>query len=101
MVFLNAEADELILVELKRGKLTREHVDQIRRYLDNAHKSPLLRAFLEKGTKMRGILATVEECTFEPKKADVSVCIVDKKRTIEVLKQVRNRRLECMTASIR
>ena len=101
LVFLNAEADEVILVELKRGKLTGEHVDQIRRYLDHAHKSPLLRAFLEKGTGIRGILATVEECKFKPKEADVSVCIVDKKQTIEVLKQLRNRRLERMAAAIR
>ena len=100
LVFLDPEEDELILVELKRGKFTGEHYDQIRRYLDNAHKSRLLRTFLEKGMAIRGVLATVEECKFKPKKADVSVCIVDKKRTIEVLKQLRNRRLESMTAAI-
>ncbi len=94
LVFVDPKADELILVELKRGKLTKEHYAQIRRYLDNAHKSRLLRDFLERGTKMRGILATVEECKFKPKDADVSVCIVDKEQTIEVLKQLRNRRLE-------
>lgn len=101
LVFLDPEADELILVELKRGKLTEEHYDQICRYLDNANKSQLLRAFLEKGAKIRGMLATVEECKFEPKDTDVSVCIVDKKQTIEVLKQLRNRRLESMAAVIR
>jgi 5'-3' exonuclease len=101
LVFLDSEADELILVELKRGKLTEEHYDQICRYLDNANKSQLLRTFLEKGAKIRGILATVEECKFEPKDTDVSVCIVDKKQTIEVLKQLRNRRLESMAAVIR
>jgi len=100
LVFLDSEADELILVELKRGKLTEEHYNQIRRYIDNAHKSQLLRSFLGKGTKIRGILATVEECKFEPKDADISVCIVDKKQTIEVLKQLRNRCLESMTAAI-
>ncbi|MBM3237319.1 hypothetical protein FJZ31_13580 [Candidatus Poribacteria bacterium] len=94
LVFLDPEADELILVELKRGKLTEEHYDQICRYLDNAQKSQLLHTFLEKGTKILGMLATVEECKFEPKDTDVSVCIVDKKQTIEVLKQLRKRRLE-------
>lgn len=94
LVFLDSEADELILVELKRGKLTGEHYNQIRRYLNNAHKSQLLRSFLEKGTAIRGILATIEEGKFKPKDAGVSVCIVDKKQTIEVLKQLRNRRLE-------
>lgn len=94
LVFFDPNADELILVELKRGKLRSEHYDQIRRYLDHAHESPLLRSFLEKGTKMRGILATVEECKFKPKTEDVSVNIVDKKQTIEVLKQLRNHRLQ-------
>jgi ERCC4-type nuclease len=98
LVFLDSEADELILVELKRGKLTGEHYDQIRRYLNNAHKSQLLRSLLEKGTAIRGILATVEECEFRPRTEDVSVCIVDRKQTIEVLKRLRNRRLENMAA---
>jgi ERCC4-type nuclease len=92
LVFLDPEADELILVELKRGKLTSEHYDQIRRYLDNAHKSQLLLTFLQKGMSIRGILATVEECKFEPKDEDVSVFIVDKKQTIEVLKNLRDQR---------
>ncbi|HIE27393.1 TPA: DUF1016 family protein [Candidatus Poribacteria bacterium] len=96
LVFLDYEADELILVELKREKLTSEHYDQIRRYLDNAHKSRLLRSFLEKGVTIRGILATVEEGKFKPKKADISVCLVDRKQTIEILKRLRNRRLESM-----
>jgi ERCC4-type nuclease len=100
MVFLDSEADELILVELKRGKLTGEHYNQIRRYLNNAHKSKLLRSYLEEGTSIRGVLATVEESKFKPKEAGVSICIVDRKRTIEVLKQLRNRRLESMVAAI-
>jgi len=91
LVFLDSEADELILVELKRGKLIKEHEKQIQRYLLNAHKSPLLRSYLEKGASLRGILATVEECKFKPKSAGVSVCIVDRKQTIQVLKQLRNR----------
>ncbi len=94
LVFLDPGADELILVELKRGKITREHCHQIRRYLDNAHKSRLLRGFLEKGTGMRGILATVEECDYRPDHSDVSVCIVDRGRTIAVLKQLRERRAD-------
>lgn len=98
LVFLDPEADELILVELKRGKLAGEHYSQIRRYLDNAHKSQLLRSLLEKGTAIRGVLATVEECKFKTKDLDVSVCIVDKRQTIEVLRRLRNQRLESMTA---
>ena len=94
LVFFDSEADELILVELKRGKLTGEHYNQIRRYLNNAYKSQLLRSFLEKGAAIRGILATIEECKFGPEAEDVSVSIVDKEQTIKVLKQLRDRRLE-------
>ena len=97
MVFLDAEANELILVELKRGRLTGEHHAQIRRYLDNAGRSKVLRAFMEKGLAIRGVLATVEECTYEPRDDDVSVRIVDRRRTIEVLKQSRKARLDRMT----
>lgn len=91
MVFLDPAEDELILVELKRGRLLEEHYDQIRRYLDNAYKSQFLLSYLEKGMAIRGILATVEECEFEPEAGDVSVCIVDKKRAIEVVKKLRRR----------
>jgi len=93
MVFLDAESDDLILVELKRGKLANEHYNQIRRYLYNAPQSALLRSYLEKGMGLRGVLATVAECEYEPKTQDVCVCIVDRDRTIEVLKQMRDRRL--------
>ena len=93
MVFLDPAEDDLILVELKRGKLAGEHYNQIRRYMDNAPQSRLLRPYLEKGMAIRGILATVEECKFEPRTGDVSVCIVDRNRTIEVLKQLRISRL--------
>jgi DNA excision repair protein ERCC-4 len=91
MVFLDPAEDELILVELKRGKLLEEHYGQIRRYLDNAYKSQLLLSYLEKGMAIRGVLATVEDCEFEPEAGDVSVCIVDKKRAIEVVKKLRRR----------
>ncbi len=93
MVFLDPAENELILVELKRGKLTGEHYNQIRRYIDNAPQSRLLRQYLEKGMAIRGVLATVEECKFEPRAGDVFVCIVDRNRAIEVIKQLRISRL--------
>lgn len=93
MVFLDTEMDDLILVELKRGKLTKDHYLQLRRYLDNAYKSELLRSFLEKGTGIRGVLATVEECRLDTGDDLVSMRIVDKDRVIEVLKRMRERRL--------
>jgi len=93
MVFLDPGASELFLVELKRGALNLEHYRQIRRYLDNAGKSKLLRPLLDKGTRISGVLATVNDSKFAPRDPDVTVRIVDKKRTIDVLKRLRRRRL--------
>ena len=70
-----------------------EHHAQLRRYLDSARKSKLLRKHLDAGAHIRGLLATVEPCTFKPGRHDISVRIVDRKRAIEVLKQIRRRRL--------
>jgi hypothetical protein len=89
MVYLDPAADELILVELKRGRLTGEHRDQLRRYLDNARRSKLLRPYLDKGTGIRGILATVEPCELKMPRKDMSIHVVDRKHAIEVLKLLR------------
>jgi ERCC4-type nuclease len=94
MVFLDPQADELILVELKRGRLTGDHLCQLRRYLGHAGKSKLLRGFLEKGTRVRGVLATIEACELETREPDVSIRIVNREHVIEVLKELRKLRLE-------
>ena len=93
MVFLDRQATELILVELKRGRLAREHVNQLRRYLDNARESKLLRERLDRGVRMHGILATVEPCELKTGDPDISVRIINRKRTIGVLKRLRKKRL--------
>lgn len=93
LVFLDTEADEVILVELKRRALAEDHYRQIRRYLDNAQESQLLRAFVDEGTKIRGILATVTEGEFKSGDKDITVCIIDRRQVIRVLKQLRSRRL--------
>jgi len=105
LVFLDANLNELILVELKRNKLLEEHLSQIRRYLDNSYKSSLLREFLDNGAKLRGILATIEHSSIEPKYDDVSICIIDKDKVIDVLKKLRikpfcklNRTMSCLGA---
>jgi hypothetical protein len=92
LVFSDREASELILVELKRNKLLREHEDQLRRYLDHASESPLLQACMQAGARLRGVLATVTECTYRPRSTDISVHIVDRERTIEVLGRLRAER---------
>ena len=93
MVFLDPEADELILVELKRGRIARDHAAQLRRYLDQAAHCRMLAAFLDKGTRLRGLLATTEAAGHEPDADDLAVHIVDRKRAIAILKQLRERRL--------
>jgi len=89
LVYAAQKAGELILVELKRGPLTREAYDQLCRYLDNAGKSPLLKAHIDGGFKLRGILATVEESDLDIKRADISAHIVDRRRAIKVLARLR------------
>ena len=97
LVFLAPEADEVILVELKRGAISRSHYAQIRRYLDHARESKLLRGRLEAGSTVRGVLASVEPSDYRPDAQDVSVSIVNRKHVIEVLKELRRLRLagEC------
>jgi len=90
LVFHDKKANDLILVELKHGRLAREHVRQLRGYLDHARQSEVLRCLLEQGASLRGVLATVEDCALDPKDPDVSVCIVDRKKAIKVLKRLRH-----------
>lgn len=96
LVFLDSEEDELILVELKRGRLTGEHYNQLMRYLSNANKSKLLSEYLDAGMALRGVLATMEPCKFKSKDDMVSIAFADKIRAIEVLKEMRSERLESM-----
>jgi ERCC4-type nuclease len=93
LVFLNPETSDLVLVELKRGPLKPEHEAQLRRYLENAPQSSLLRPYLEAGARLRGILATVSECDYVPVSDEVTVRIVDEPSVIEVLLMLRRRRL--------
>jgi RecB family endonuclease NucS len=93
LVFFDATADELVLVELKLGALQEEHYHQLRRYLDCAPKSPLVRAYTAQGARVRGVLATLEESGFCPEDDDVTTFIVDRAQTIDVLKGLRIRRL--------
>jgi RecB family endonuclease NucS len=93
LVFVDRSAPALILVELKRGALRPEDESQLQRYLDGAHKSPLLRAVLDDGARLRGILATVEDSTenrsYCPQDERISTHIIDREATIEVLVTLR------------
>ncbi len=92
MAFLEPKANEVVLVELKRGALERAHEEQLGRYLDHAGDSKLLARFLGKGAGLRGVLATAQPCKFRPKRKDVDARIVDRRAAIEVLKRLRRQR---------
>jgi ERCC4-type nuclease len=90
MVFYDEPANGLVLVELKHGALEAAHEAQLVRYLAHAHQSPLLRGYLERGAKVRGVMATASPCDFETSDPSrVAVRIVDREAAIEVLKWLR------------
>ena len=96
LVFMDVEANEVIFVELKRGKLAQEHQDQLIRYLENARESRVVGGLLEQGMQLRGVLATVEDCKLKARRKNISITIVDRKKTIDVLKERRAERLTAM-----
>ena len=93
LVFADWIANELILVELKRGRLGPEHEEQLQRYIDHAHESPLLHSVLKSGATLRGILATVERAAtsqpFQPKNPRISAQVVERQAAIDVLRRLR------------
>lgn len=95
MVYIDEASRELLLVELKRGVLMRADAGQLRRYLDQAWESSVLRRHLDEGCVARGVLACVEPCNFRSPYDDVSVAIVDRDSVIRVLHELRlSRRLK-------
>jgi ERCC4-type nuclease len=93
LVFVNEAGGNLVLVELKRGKLNSEHEAQLQRYMAHAEESPVLKACLDAGCTLRGMLATVEPCAYKPKNKNIITKIVKEQRVIEVLKKLRFERL--------
>jgi hypothetical protein len=92
-VFFEQHRNELILVELKRGRLTHEHEQQLSGYIKEAHRSKLLRPYLNGGAKIRGLLATIEDCKYKPRSKQISVRVIDKNAVIQFLKDQRTERL--------
>jgi ERCC4-type nuclease len=93
MVFLDEGGGAVVLVELKRGRLSRAHEAQLQRYLKRAAESPLIRMRLDEGAALRGVLATAEPCEFAAKAGNITVRIVQLERVIEVLTRLRRFRL--------
>ena len=93
LVFWDAAAREVILVELKHGKLLPEHEQQLRRYLTHAAESPLIGVLLGEGASLRGVLASVAPPPCVPMSPDITAAIVDREAVIEVLCRLRAQRL--------
>jgi ERCC4-type nuclease len=93
LIFRDPVAQEVILVELKRGEITPEHRGQVRRYLDHATESEMVRAALAEGSSLRGLLATIAPSHYKPPDPDIAVRVVGRQRTIDVLQALRDQRL--------
>ena len=96
LAFFDDAANEVVLVELKRGKIAREHYAQLRRYLDGAEQSKMLRTLLKRGAGLRGIVASTEEAAHESNDDDITAAVVDRKAAIEVLLRLRRERLSVL-----
>lgn len=92
MVYVDTKQRELILVELKRGPLTRAADEQICRYLDRAEQCPLFGPYLGGGFAVRGVLASLEGSSLKPSRGDVSIRIVNRKRAARALVEMRCKR---------
>jgi ERCC4-type nuclease len=82
LVFLDEENREIVLVELKRGRLSREHEQQLQRYLDHAGESPLVTEHLRAGFALAGMLASLDETTYRPRNRAIHVAHVNREKTI-------------------
>ena len=90
---LDRAASTLILVELKHGRLEPAHREQLRRYLDHARESSLLRRHLDRGCALRGVLASLDPGKLALRYDDITVRKVDAARVIPILARLRRRAL--------
>lgn len=92
LIFRQPQENTVILVELKYGQLTVEHEVQLRRYFEVAAQSPLLSARVSRGSALRGVLATVSPCDYDPASPRITARIVDEGAVIDVLAELREQR---------
>ena len=93
LVLVDRAADEVILLELKRGALRREHEAQLRRYLDHASRSALIAPLIDAGARLSGLLATIDPALFQPRDPQIAAVTIDPSRVIAVLRDLRTARL--------
>ena len=77
LVFHDAKADAVILVELKRGRLESWHREQLGRYLDHAEESAMISGYLDAGSSLQGVLASVEPGKLKCRHKDITIRKLD------------------------
>ncbi|HUS80989.1 MAG TPA: helix-hairpin-helix domain-containing protein [Armatimonadota bacterium] len=82
LVFVDMDTGEIVLVELKRGRLQPADAHQLLRYLAEAKQSKLLGPLIEGGARLRGVLASVEESAADVSGDDLQVRRVDPRAVI-------------------
>lgn len=98
MIFHDPVANEIVLVELKSGQLRPNDREQLRGYLDCAQRSHILKRHLVSGSRLRGVLATIEQCKLPVRYPDISVKIINRQRATTVLSGLRRMRLDGVAA---
>jgi ERCC4-type nuclease len=92
LVFHAPGSQELVLVELKRGRLEPAHRVQLRRYLEIAPESPLLGRYVAAGCRLRGVLASPDPGAWRCSDADISVVRLCPDATLQALRSLRRPR---------
>jgi ERCC4-type nuclease len=93
MVYVSEEQKALYIVELKRGQLTDDHLDQLATYLDEAPRSELISAFVSEGYTLRGILASPAGAALEAKDRRIEIKVLPEEPILAALKAMRDERL--------
>jgi ERCC4-type nuclease len=101
LIFHDPAADEVILVELKHARLQPSDREQLRRYLDCARKSQIVRRHVDCGSGLRGVLVSTEQGNLAVRYPDISVKVVNRHRAIMVLSKLRRMRLDNIPAEAR
>lgn len=93
LAYISEKKKQLFVVELKRGELLDEHLEQLRAYLDNVRESELFAAFADEGYQVKGILASPGEAKVSKKDRRIQVKTLAREPILHALKAMRQERL--------
>jgi len=93
MVFHDPDRMRVVLVELKKDRLAASHVAQLRRYLDHAADSTMIRRYADDGCAVRGLLASPDPGRLKTSDDDIEIRSMDANHVIRVLRGLRQERM--------